>query len=428
MRKITVFLFLITVFSSRPAWSTDNDLTQLADTLAYVRSVPSVNSMRDAGPELTPVKQALRVWVESQLPTEPPPGESVNLPSPSDMASLSEHLNERLAAAGVTCGEVNSPSYRCGGRSLGEDDARGYVGDIRVSALDYGRYMLVVTDVGVRCGFDQSAYIYKRGADRKWKLLLQSEQDNYGEREYGPQNFLSIGVSPANVAWNDPALPPLVVTLGFSPWCSSNWNSLSIHLWRASESTPTPNALIDKKETLYTGDDSIASARLLQNDLLIEFRGQSIDGATLIRSHVEHYLIGEGDKLERVAPVALNPNDFVEEWLTSDWSESGQWVDPRGNKAALAKLHMTLAKGLGEFDGPPTRCRSDQTLWQVSFAGNEDPKGYQLAPSTHFLVRWMAPYRFSLMQIQEHEFPNCNEIALMHDDIGTLFPSQGWTP
>jgi hypothetical protein len=298
--------------------------------------------------------------------------------------------------------------------------------------------MLVVTEVGVRCGFDQSAYVYKRGADHKWKLLLQSEQDNYGEHGYAPENFLSIGVSPANVGWNDPAPPPLVVTLSYSPWCSSNWNLLSIHLWRASESTPTPRALIDKQESLFTGDDSIASARLLQHDLLIEFRGRSVDSGTLIRSHIEHYLIGEGDKLERVAPVALNPSDFVEEWLTSGWSDSGRWVDPGSNKAALAKLHMTLVKRpegselFGEFDGPPTRCRSDQTLWQVNFArdadSDADPKGQRVAPASHFLVRWMAPYRFSLMQIQAHEFPNCNEVVTMADEIGTLFPSQGWTP
>jgi hypothetical protein len=384
--------------------------------------------MRDAGPELTPVKQALRLWLESQLPAIAGPGEQVILPGSNDMASLSERLNKRLSDAGLTCGEVISPSYRCAGNFSGQDNARGYVGDIRISALDYGRYMLVVTGVGVRCGFDQSAYIYAHGPDRKWKLLLQSEQDNYAEHEYGPQNFLSIAVSPANVAWNEPAPPPLVLTLGYSPWCSSNWNFLSIRLWRASDSTPQPNALIDREETLYLGDDLIASARLSQKDLVIEYRGQSIDGARLIRPHVEHYLIGKNDKLERIAPVALNPNDFVEEWLTHEWPESEQWLDPRANKPALSKIHTTFTKGLGEFDGPATRCRSDQTLWQVSFAENENPKGYELAPSTHFLVRWMAPYRFSLVQVQQRQFSNCEETVAMPDDIGTLFPTQGWTP
>ncbi len=89
MREIAVLLCLIAIGRSSPAWSTDDDLTQVAHTLAHVRAVPGVNATRDAGPELTPVKQALRVWAERQLPSEPPPGEPVLLPSPSDMASLS---------------------------------------------------------------------------------------------------------------------------------------------------------------------------------------------------------------------------------------------------------------------------------------------------------------------------------------------------
>ena len=57
--------------------------------------------------------------------------------------------------------------------------------------------------------------------------------DEYPKDEYAPQNFLSIAASPADVAWNEPAPPPLIVTLAFSPWCSSNWNNLQTRLWRA---------------------------------------------------------------------------------------------------------------------------------------------------------------------------------------------------
>lgn len=431
MRHVSIFLFLAAVLIARPAWSSDNDLKPLADALAHVRSAQSVNRVRDAGPELTPVKQTLRAWLENQLPIEPSPtgpDQPVYLPNPSELAALSERLNRDLNGERLTCGDVASAASRCASGSPGQDDARGYVGEVHVSSLDDGRYLLAVTAVGVRCGFDESAYIYRRGPDRKWSLLLQSEQDRYGEDEYAPQNFLSISVSPSDVPWNEPAPPPLVLTLGYSPWCSSNWQSLSTRLWRASTSTPTPGPLIDKKDTLYIGDDQIASARLTQKDLVIQYRGQSIDGATLIRSHVEHYLIGEGDKVERIAPVALNPNDFVEEWLTSDWPEAERWIDASGDKSALAKLHSASPKELGEFDGPPTRCRSDPTLWQVSFAASEGRKQYRLSPSTHFLVRWIAPYRFSLIRAQQRSFQGCNVPAAMPDDLGTLFPIQGWRP
>lgn len=431
MRPLSAFLFLVVVLTASPAWPLDDDLRPVTDALAHVRASKGANRMRDAGPELTPVKRALRTWLEHKLPAEPAstgPNQPIYLPSPSDMASLSERLNEELEAAGLTCGEMSSATYRCGGDLSGQSNMRGYLGKVRVSSLDYGRYMLIVTGVGISCGFDESAYIYRRGAGRKWTLLLESEQDDYAEHKYAPQNFLSIGVSPSGVAWNKPAAPPLVLTLGYSPWCSSNWNRLSTRLWRASDSTSMPSALVDRTDTLYLGADRIASARLTEKDFLIEFSGRSIDDGTLIRSHVLHYLIGKGDKLERVAPVALSPNDFVEEWLTSAWSESERWIDAPGNTSGFAKLHSTLAKAFGEFDGLPKRCRSDRTLWQVVFANNEDPKGYRLGPPSYFLVRWTAPYRFSLVRVDQHPFAGCDEMVAMPDDIGTLFPIQGWTP
>lgn len=385
--------------------------------------------MRDAGPELTVVKQALRVWLEGELPAEPTPTPEgiVYLPDPSELTLLSSRLNKRLEDERLTCGDVSKPSYRCAAGDPGEDNERGYVGDVAISSLDYGRYVLVVTSVGVRCGFDQSAYIYARGPDHRWLLLLKTEQDNYDEKEYSPQDFLSIAVSPSSVAWNERAPPPLVLTLGYSPWCSSNWHSLSARLWRASVSTPTPPALMDRDDELYMGDDSIASARLSEKDLLIEFRGRSIDGGTLIRSHVEHYRIGQGDKLERIAPVALNPNDFVEEWLTSDWPEAEHWIDVRTDNSWLARRHIAL-KGFGDFDGPAKRCRSDPTLWQASFAVDKGKAASDFGPSNYFIIRWSAPYRFTLVRIEDHPVPGCDLADAMPDNVGTLFPPQGWTP
>jgi len=431
MRQLWIVLSFVASLMSYPAWGASDDLSPLGDALAHVRSTHGVNEMRDAGPELTPVKQLLRAWVERQLPAEPTPFgpyQMVQLPGPEDFESLSQRLNKALGDAGLTCGDIASTTYRCSRGSLDQDDARGYLGEVRVSSLDYGRYLLLVTAVGIHCGFDESAYIYVRGPDHNWRLLLQNEKNRYGKDEYAPENFLSVDVSPASVAWNEPAAPPLVLTLGYSPWCSSNWQALSIHLWRASGSTPTPTPLIDREETLYIGDDQIASARLTRTDLLIEYRGQSIDSGTLIRSHVEHYRIDPGDKLERIAPVALNPGDFVEEWLTKDWREASRWTGAGADTSVSARNHTSLHADFGDFDSPAKRCRGDPTLWQFGFAA-EDPKrkDYSSGPESYFLVRWMAPFRFSLLRIQRRPFSRCDVADPMPDDIGTLFPGQGWT-
>lgn len=433
MRAFAILLSFALILLAAPAWAAEGDLSRLAAMLVQVRATRGVNELRDAGPELTPVKQALRAWIEHQLPLDPKstdPRGFVNTVTSEDLALLSARLNQSLDAAGLTCGEDDAPIKRCVSDPTSFENDRGYVGGVRISILDGGRYLLVVTGVGIRCGYDESAYIYRHGPGRSWTLLLATEQNRYGKDEYAPQNFVSIGASPANVAWNDPAPPlPLVVTLGYSPWCSSNWQMLQTRLWRATDANPTPRPLIDRSDLLYIGDYLIAAARLTPTDLLIEYRGGSIDNGTIIRTHVAHYLIQSGDRLERIAPVALSPNDFVDEWVSSAWPEATRWSDPAADPAALAALHaISAATGVsGEFDGPAKRCRSDQTLCQVSFSGNaKDNKADP--PPVYYKVRWIAPYRFTLVDGGLHPFPGCNEEVAMPDNVRTLFLLQEWTP
>jgi hypothetical protein len=53
---------------SASARAADGDLKSLAATLASVRATHGMNHDRDAGPELTPVKQQLRAWIETRMP------------------------------------------------------------------------------------------------------------------------------------------------------------------------------------------------------------------------------------------------------------------------------------------------------------------------------------------------------------------------
>jgi len=428
MRLLSFLLPLaLLVAAPAPAWSAEGDLAPIAAALAKVRATHGVNQERDAGPELTPVKQALRAWIEPQLPPDPKSiarGGTVTALTGEDLVMLSARLNTSLDAAGLMCSEEESPANPCNGSPTAAENERGYVGGISIGLLDGGRYLSVVTGVGIRCGYDQSAYIYKRGSNHGWTLLLAAEQNRYGKGEYVPQMFVSIGAASGGPDWDHPT-PPLIVTLGFHPWCSSNWQMLYTRLWRASDTNPTPRALLDRSDSLYTGVDRIAAARLTPTDLLIEYRGDTIDGGTIIRTHVLHYRIQPGDKLDRIAPVALSPNDFVDEWVTSTGPQAADWSDPAANPATLAALHTrSAANGIsGEFDGPAKRCRADPTLWQVSFSGYAE-KGKADPPPVYYKVRWMAPYRFTLVDGGARPFAGCDEEVAMPDDVGTLFSLQ----
>ena len=266
----------------------------------------------------------------------------------------------------------------------------------------------------MRCGYDQSAYVYER-RDKRWALLLASEQNDYDDKTYHPQRVLQVSVSPEIQRLDHPRPPPLVLTLGYSPWCSSNWTMLYTRLWRAAPADVTPPPVLDRADELYRGDaPAIAAGSVTPGDVLVEYRTASIDGDVLIRPAVRHYLVGPGDKLERIAPVALGPKDFVDEWLTSKWRVAAAWSS--SESPTLARWHRVLHGEhlLGEFD-PPRRCRVDPTIWQVGFAPNDQPKRF-------YRVRWMPPYRFTMVAVAASKRPGCDQAVPMPDDLGTLFP------
>jgi len=422
MRLLNLLLCLVVLGFVTSAHA--GDLSALSEAVARVRATHGVNTDRDAGPELNAVKHALRDWVEEQLPAVPTANaEGVGyLLDPEDLTALGVRLSAELDAAGLTCGHRNALHADCGDPK-GMENERGYVDRVRIARFDYDRYLLVVTGVGVLCGFDQSAYLYEQDASHRWRRLLSIEQDKY-DAGYRPENFLAIDVEPSETAWGESAPPPLVTAVGTGPWCSSNWRGLNTRLWRATRSTTQPRPILDREDELYIGDDFVAAARLLPHDLLVQFEGGSIDGGVLIRTHVMHYAIGANDKLTRISPVALSPNDFVEEWATSPWAEASKWLAPGANRRALARLHASNFPG--EFDGQAKQCRRDASLWQVNFADTGMPA--DKSRPHHLLVRWAAPYDFTLVAESARPFAGCDKAVVQPSDPGTLFPLQGWTP
>ncbi|HKD23386.1 MAG TPA: hypothetical protein VKB71_15325 [Rhizomicrobium sp.] len=412
-------LFFCAIFClglSGSASAADTGLKPVSDALKAVRGTHNSRSQYDAGPELTPVKHALRRWIEGQLP---------KLGQHGKVDRFSKTLTDAIEAANLTCDAVPADEKRCTENARdnpGQTNNRGYLAAIDASYLEDGRYLVVQTNVGIRCGFDESAYVYEwRG--NSWKPLLQSEQNDYRDKHYSPQNFLSIQASFANVAWNKPApRPPLILTLGYSPWCQSNWQTLYTRLWRASAQTQTPAPLVDTKDSMFLGDNP-ARARMSDDDVLIEFDGDSVDGGKLVRPHLRHYAV-RYNKVARIAPIALKPDDFVEEWLTRPWTESATWSDQPSDDPALQKWYGSFHAGaeiiFGEFDGAPLHCRRDKTLWQVGFTQQAGPKNPEV--TAHFLVRWMAPYRFTIVKVQKEKFPGCDVKDAVPDNLGTLVP------
>ena len=418
---------LALLFLAAPVAAQVSDLAPLRALLLPLRTTAGSNTERDAGPELTPVKDVLRRWVEARLPPAQRPGPDGTLiePDADDLAALAARLTAELDVAGLTCGRFGEPGDRCG---ADRDSERGFLAPVRLGLLGGGgRYLLVVTGVGVRCGFDESAYVYEQQPDHRWRLLLANEQHRYDGGEFAPQNFLAIDGAPAESAGGDTAPPPLVVMLSFAPWCSSNWNALTTRLWRTSRTDPTPAPLLHRIDGLYLGGEPIAAERLTGTDLLIQYSARSIDEGRLVRPHVARYVIGHGDRLTRTDPIALSPADFIDEWLTLPWAQARRWLDARANATALARQHQggRIDTLFGEV-GAATRCRADPTRWQVRFV--EQAEGKRDRPPRWYQVRWSAPYRFRMVAAGTAPFPGCDEKVASPDPVGTLFPVGGKVP
>jgi hypothetical protein len=129
-----------------------------------------------------------------------------------------------------------------------------------------------------------------------------------------------------------------------------------------------------------------------------------------------HYRI-QGDKLDRIDPIALNPRDFTEEWLTQPWSQSELWSQPSA-RTALQSVHDD--DNGGEF-APTLHCRQRPDLWQVRIDRSSQEKG-----SVYFLVRWRPPYHFTMVQALNSPSSDCTEQDPSADEPATLFPIQDW--
>jgi hypothetical protein len=259
---------------------------------------------------LTVAKHKLRDWVESQLPS---------LPHLGDEAEFERKLNSELRDAGLFCGESSTP-----GREACPDwTSLGFLENLKVRRQ--GAFLIVQTAVGIDCGSDESAYLYG-WSNEGWRRVWQNEQNDYAEKKYKPQVLSSVLVSPYNRA-ND----YLVLTLGTESWCSSNWHDV---YYRAFRLGPDPQAapLVEGSEWAFLGNVDPVRGSLTQGDVLVEFEQRSIDAGVLIRTGVRHYTISR-DGVKRVAPFALRPRDFVDEWLTTDWKQAAFWSESENRRS-----------------------------------------------------------------------------------------------
>jgi hypothetical protein len=354
----TLAFFLVLVLQAPqvgPLVGLPATLRQLRDQLDQHRATFG------ATPELTAAKRQLRGWVESRL---------ADLKEDVDTRAFGETLHAGLAGAGLLCNDL-----------IGECDWNflGYVDDVRVSRAD--EFLVVVTAVGIWCGFDESAYVYAwEGEGRQWRRVWEHEQDTYTQRDYLPQTIHDVQISSRDAGGGR-----LLLTLGSQTICGGAFKDLYARAWRMDADYRSARVL----DWTAHANDAYPRGRVLPDDVLFQ-----IDRGTAIQ----------------VDPIASLPRDFVVEWLSAPWEESRARSESPSLEPQHAELHRK--DGVGDFPAQTVRCSAGSDLWQVGTHLYEGPKRY-------YRVRWRNPYRFTLVAISETPFPDCT----LADRRGEMYPN-----
>jgi len=347
-------------------------LRQLSDQLDAHR--PTFGATAD----LTTAKHQLRSWIESRLA-----GQGHLL----DADAFANTLRSELRDAGMLCDDCGaSVNYL------------GFVDDVRVNRQ--GDLLVVVTAIGISCGYDESAYAYG-WSGQEWKRVWEHEQNIYTPEGYLPQQIHDIQMSSPDTRGTR-----MLMLLGSQTVCGGAFKNLYARAWQVSAG----NELMQVLNWTGYGNDGYPplTGRVLPDDLLFEYTAGGFisgEGHTAVR----HFRF-EQNRLVQVDPIAGRPLDFVLEWLATAWEESRA----RSAPTSLQSFHAELRRddAAGDFPGPTLRCTSGPDLWQVETNLYERPKRY-------YRVRWQSPFTFTMVDISPMPFPDCTA----PDDRSDSYPN-----
>ena len=240
------------------------------------------------------------------------------------------------------------------------------------------------------CGSDQALYLYDYSGGRPRRVL-----ENLGTREHD-ESICEVQFSKPDSNGNRS-----ILILRNAIQCGSSWNRLAYDLYRYSGGAGVVGKVLEGDHGIWFGNYA-PLVQLTFDELLLEVRDRSIDGGLHNRAHILHYK-ESGSSMERVDPIALQPHDFVDEWLTRRWPEMERWSDP-----GMKGWHEFLASepAFGEIQ-LVQRC-TERGLWQVRIHFDQiQGKRLPEAVEVYFLVEQSDTYRFRMREISFHRQEGC---------------------
>ncbi|MCE5244526.1 MAG: hypothetical protein LLF99_15165 [Desulfobacteraceae bacterium] len=200
--------------------------------------------------------------------------------------------------------------------------------------------LAATTTISIQCGSDTSFHLFERRNDR-WRPVLALESDGYREIS-GAQGMPEFTVSP-----KDGEGRYFVAAADVSPWCTSNWQQLRFRILRPGADPSHPKILLERTESIFLGCDPPFTLRAQAGSCTLRYvSSQRLDGEMMTRPCVRTFQV-TGDRVERTAPLALKPEDFLDEWTAMPWAEAARWSAPQ-RLEQMRGMHDALAAFLEE--------------------------------------------------------------------------------
>jgi hypothetical protein len=329
------------------------------------------------------VHAALLSWIESQLPM----GRSAIAIKSSDWEAA---MRRQLAAAGIAEKELqttlNAPAQQSDFDNPGFDN----VSVALTWKPELPEILFVTGTVGVGCGGDQAVYGYRFDANGWARVISDHPTSDSG---YGGAVF---DVSDADFQGRR-----LLLIYRWSVQCASTWMGMTYSVFRMASDAATPMSLLSGEHGFWMGneDDGLVLA-LKPDELIIELLDSSVDPAIHNRTQIHRYRFADGVK--RLEPIALQPQDFVEEWLTQPWSEVRSMSLPE-----TQKRHGKFRNQAVEYSSV-VPCSAKPDRWSIGFQITDiEGKALAEALEVYFLVRELGNYRFEMEAVSDDQFKEC---------------------
>jgi hypothetical protein len=244
----------------------------------------------------------------------------------------------------------------------------GYISDVQVyQPVRHSDLLVVDVSLAIPCGDDHSLTVVQRMGSA-WQPAIAADANGYSEVS-GAQGWLKYAISPPDADGNW-----FLVTANATPWCSSFWQGLHYKVLRPGSSPETPQVLLEEHRGVYLGVDEPFRLTITSRGFEIHYvEGQGLDASLLTRIHVQKYKV-EANKVSRIPPFALFPEDFLDEWFDLKWEEASPWISTRDD-SDLQRWHERFASRsedhdfFTEFDFvQPCFAAGSDARWQIGLS------------------------------------------------------------